>query len=167
MRLNNKTLLKYLSIAMLLLLPSLAYSQEIKEYSPEELPKRWEAADTVFVINFWATWCGPCVRELPEFDQLYKDNIERPVKVLMVSLDYKADMSYKVPNYLKRRAMKQEVVWLNEIYAREFLRKLDKKWRGSIPATLVVYKNKDYRQFLERSITAAELQKLIDRQLTP
>ncbi len=167
MRLNNKTLLKYLSIAMLLLLPSLAYSQEIKEYSPEELPKRWEAADTVFVINFWATWCGPCVRELPEFDQLYKDNIERPVKVLMVSLDYKADMSYKVPNYLKRRAMKQEVVWLNEIYAREFLQKLDKKWRGSIPATLVVYKNKDYRQFIERSITAAELQKLIDRQLTP
>lgn len=167
MRLNNKTLLKYLSIAMLLLLPSLAYSQEIKEYSPEDLPKRWEAADTVFVINFWATWCGPCVRELPEFDQLYKDNIERPVKVLMVSLDYKADMSYKVPNYLKRRAMKQEVVWLNEIYAREFLQKLDKKWRGSIPATLVVYKNKDYRQFIERSITAAELQKLIDRQLTP
>lgn len=167
MKLNNKTLLKYLSIAMLLLLSSLAYSQEIKEYSPEELPKRWEAADTVFVINFWATWCGPCVRELPEFDQLYKDNIERPVKVLMVSLDYRADMSYKVPNYLKRRAMKQEVVWLNEIYAREFLRKLDKKWRGSIPATLVVYKNKDYRQFIERSITAAELQELIDRQLTP
>lgn len=151
---------------MLLFLPFYGMSQTIPSYSMDTLLSRiHSSADTVYVVNLWATWCGPCIRELPEFDKLYEDNKEKPVKILMVSLDYKADMSYKVPNYIQRRKMQQEVVWLNENNPSSFMPRLDKNWRGAIPATLVVYGKKNYRQFIQGSVRSEEIQTLIDKQL--
>ena len=44
----------------------------IRPVTADSLVARALRSDTVFVINFWATWCGPCVKELPEFSKLAK-----------------------------------------------------------------------------------------------
>lgn len=140
-------------------------AQHIPAYKAEDLLKRTAYADTIYVINFWATWCGPCVKELPEFNKLYEDNKDRSVKFLMVSLDFKDDYQKKLPPFIQKKKMQQEVVWLNETNANEFIPKIEPQWQGSIPATLILYGKKEYRNFFEGTITAQKIQLLIDRQL--
>ncbi|NBB82357.1 MAG: redoxin family protein [Alphaproteobacteria bacterium] len=44
-------------------------------------------AGEVLLVNFWATWCGPCVEEMPALDRLAEDFADRPFRVLAVSID--------------------------------------------------------------------------------
>ena len=52
---------------------------------------RWKNADsdTVYVLNFWATWCAPCVEELPSFEKLNKAYAGKPVKEVLINTDFK------------------------------------------------------------------------------
>ena len=123
-------------------------------YRIDELVHRIKNSDTTYVINFWATWCKPCVAELPSFDSLSKIS---NVKILLVSLDFKDDLEKKVNPFLKSHNIKMECVLLDEINGNDFIDKIDKAWTGAIPATLI--KNKDYRVFIEKKIHLSELQK--------
>ena len=68
--------------------PALTVYEDFEDFAPLlELNN-----DTVYVINFWATWCGPCVEEMPYFEQLHARMAEKPVKVLLVSMDFKKDL---------------------------------------------------------------------------
>ena len=49
-------------------------------------------SDTVYVVNFWATWCKPCVEELPDFEKANQDFATQKVKVLLVTMDFKEDL---------------------------------------------------------------------------
>lgn len=161
---NNR--MKYIWLFAALCFSYMGHGQTISAYKAEDLIKRTSAsADTVFVINFWATWCGPCVKELPEFNKLYENNKGRPVKFLMVSLDFKGDYQRKLPPFIQKKKMKQEVIWLNETNANEFIPKIEPQWQGSIPATLILYGKNEYRSFYEGTITAEKIQLQIDRQL--
>lgn len=59
---------------------------------------------TGLVINFWATWCVPCVKEMPDLDQLAGDLKGSGVKVLALSVDRKA--AQKVPPFYAANAIK-------------------------------------------------------------
>ncbi len=133
----------------------LGKSQSVsKVYKIDELVNRINNADTTYIINFWATWCKPCVAELPSFDSLSKIS---KVKVLLVSLDFKEDLEKKVNPFLKSHNIKMECVLLDEINGNDFINKVDKSWTGAIPATLI--KNKDNRIFIEKKMHLTELQK--------
>jgi len=139
----------------ILFLSFLGKAQSVsKVYKINELVNRINNTDTTYVINFWATWCKPCVAELPSFDSLAKIN---KVKVLLVSLDFKEDLEKKVNPFLKSHNIKMECVLLDEINGNDFIDKIDKSWTGAIPATLI--KNKDHRVFIEKKMHLAELQK--------
>ncbi|HRO43906.1 MAG TPA: TlpA disulfide reductase family protein [Flavipsychrobacter sp.] len=141
------------------------HAQSIPAYKAEDVLQRISNPDTFYVVNFWATWCGPCVKELPEFDKLEKAFTDRPVKILLVSTDFKEDYPKKVANFIRRKKLSHEVIWLNESKPNEFIPKLASEWGGAIPATLLVYGKNQYRNFFEGSITAKQLQLLIDKQL--
>ncbi len=158
--------MRYVWLAITLCFTQTINAQEIPVYKVEDLMKRTANADTLYIINFWATWCGPCVKELPEFHKLYESNKERPVKLLMVSLDFKEDYQKKLPSFIRKKKMQQEVVWLNEPLPNEFIPKIEPQWQGSIPATLILYGKNEYRGFFEGTITASKIQLLIDRQLS-
>ena len=79
---------KLLLVLSLLTYYTAANSQNIPAYTAEKLMKRAGNNDTTYIINFWASWCGPCVAELPQFDALQKKYAAEKVKVLMVSFDF-------------------------------------------------------------------------------
>ncbi len=113
--------------------------------------------DTTYVVNFWATWCVPCVEELPHFEKLNEKYKEDKVKVLLVSLDMKKMVEGKLLPFIKERQLKSEVLYLQDPDQNTWLPKVDSTWSGALPAT-VIY-NKDNRKFFERSFTYEELEK--------
>lgn len=137
-------------------------AQQIAAYSAEELIKHTSSKDTLYIINFWATWCAPCVAELPEFNALYKRYEGKPVKIVMVSLDFKEDYPYKLARFLERKKLLPEVVWLSDTNPNVFIPKIDNSWEGSIPATVIVHPGKGFKKFIEGSVTERQIGKIAD-----
>jgi thiol-disulfide isomerase/thioredoxin len=115
----------------------------------DELEKAlFKENDTLYVVNFWATWCAPCVKELPYFEAFSKENSNQKVKVILVSLDFEKQKDSKLIPFLKKKKITSDVVLLLEKDYNNWLPKVDKNWSGSIPATLLIKGNK--RQFAEQ-----------------
>ena len=113
--------------------------------------------DTTYVVNFWATWCVPCVEELPHFEKLNEKYKKDKVKVMLVSLDmYKMVESRLLP-FIKEKQLKSDVVYLRDPDQNTWLPKVDSTWSGALPATLIY--NRDKRKFYEKSFTYDELEK--------
>lgn len=114
--------------------------------------------EKVKVINFWATWCGPCVKELPVFEELNKESSDS-VEVILVSLDNKERLDEKVNPFVARKQMRSRVVLLNDIDFNSWMPKISTEWQGEIPVTLVIYKGKQI--FHRGEITKEEIEQLI------
>lgn len=112
--------------------------------------------DKTYVINFWATWCGPCVKELPYFEKLNAEYLDKDVEVILVSLDFPHVYESKLKPFITKKNLKSKVIALNAPNENEWINKIDENWSGSIPAT-IIYK-KDNRKFFEQSFTYEELE---------
>jgi len=112
--------------------------------------------DTTYVVNFWATWCAPCIKELPEFEKLNKV-YKRNLKVILVSLDFKSELEQSVLPFVRRKKLKSEVWLLDEDDQQKLIDRIDAGWSGALPATLFIKGSK--RHFFERSFTLPELVK--------
>lgn len=119
-------------------------------------------SDTVYVVNFWATWCVPCVQELPELEAINKKYSNSTVKVLLVSLDFSEDLRSKLILFIEKKKLKSEVLLLDETDANYFIPKISEKWNGSIPFTILIHK-KETLSFYERQIKADEIEKLLEQ----
>lgn len=95
--------------------------------------------DTTYVVNFWATWCVPCVEELPYFERLQQEMAEKPVRIMMVSLDFKKDIPTKLHTFVRERPFRLPLIALADGRYAEWIDKVDPEWEGAIPFT-VVYK---------------------------
>ena len=130
---------------------------EIKSYNFTNLQEFLNKKDnTTYVINFWATWCLPCVKELPHFETLNKNYKDKNVKVILVSLDMPKKIETNLIPFMIKKKLQSEVIHLDDPDANSWIEKVAKEWSGSIPAT-VIY-NKEARQFYERSFTYEELE---------
>ncbi|ESU25191.1 redoxin [Flavobacterium enshiense DK69] len=113
--------------------------------------------DAIYVINFWATWCLPCVKELPYFEQINKKYKNQNVKVILVSMDMPKKVESALIPFVKKKKLESEIIHLDDPDANAWIEKVDKNWSGAIPAT-IIYNNKT-RKFYERSFTFEELEK--------
>jgi thiol-disulfide isomerase/thioredoxin len=118
--------------------------------------------DTVYVVNFWATWCKPCVKELPYFEKLNKEYSEK-VKVLLVSLDFEDQLETRLIPFLNQRNIESEVILLNESNPNDYIDKVSTEWSGAIPATIIF--NKNGSDFYEQSFEYEELVSAVELKL--
>lgn len=109
--------------------------------------------DNIHVVNFWATWCAPCVKELPYFESVNAEYANKNVKVLLVSLDFNLK---KLNAFLAKNELKSEKVLLDDPDQNAWIPKVSNDWSGAIPATVIYGKGK--RKFYEKSFTKAELE---------
>lgn len=117
-----------------------------------------QAADEMVVYNFWATWCKPCVEEMPYFEMLNKEYGPQKVKVVFVSLDFKSKLE-KVKTFSTEKKLQAEVVLLDAPDYNSWIDKISSQWSGAIPATLVVKNGKQL--FHEGPFTYQELENFI------
>jgi len=135
---------------------SYSLSAQVKLLTLDELDKRIAAGkDTTYVVNFWATWCAPCVAELPNFEKLRVANLKKPVKVILISVDFKSKLQKEVIPFVVKKQIKAEVFLLNESDQQKYIERVDPKWTGAIPATLFI--KQKTRRFYEQEFTEKQL----------
>lgn len=111
--------------------------------------------DTLRVFNFWATWCVPCVKELPYFEKVNAEYASQKVKVILISLDFIEDIETALIPFIKKHQLLSDVVLLDDPDANRWIPKVDKEWDGAIPVTL--FKKGDQSSFIEHAVTYEEL----------
>ncbi len=145
-------------ILFILLIAPATHAQKVQVVLFEQLQQRYtQTNDTVYVVNFWATWCGPCVKELAYFDSLQLHYRATKTKILLVSLDFKSKLSSTVIPFVNNRAIQSEVLLLDESNANTYIDKVSTQWSGAIPATVFCKNGKQL--FLEQEFVYTELEK--------
>ena len=116
----------------------------------------------VLLLNFWATTCPPCLKEMPHFNQLAAENTDDKIKVLLVSTDRARDLDSRVYPFVKRLEIKPEVLLMKDQNYSNWTEKIDSSWYGALPATLII--KGDQRNFKFGSYESLEeLQADIDK----
>lgn len=117
--------------------------------------------DTIYVVNFWATWCAPCVAELPYFEMIDSVYRDKKVKVILLSSDFKKDIDSRLIPFIEKKKLHSEVNFLDELYDNEWIPKVDSGWQGNIPATKIYNAKTKKSVFLPRETSYAELDSII------
>ncbi len=136
-----------------------SFSQEkkVEEIKFEHLQKSLNRlSDTTYVVHFWATWCRPCIEEMPVFEQLRKEYSTKKMKFLFVSLDFPSDLMNKVKPFLTKNNINAQVLLLDEPDYNAWIDLVDKEWSGSIPATLLLNTTMRKRKFFVGNVKLPE-----------
>lgn len=145
-------------ISYFILLTSFAFSQTIRKVKITEVEEYIKNSDHPLVINCWATWCAPCIEEIPYFMETVKKYSDQKVELLLVSLDFPTSYPAKIQELIKKKKFEATFFWLNETNADYFCPKLDPKWDGTLPSTLLVNNQTGYRQFFGRPMTDRQVE---------
>ncbi|HEY0741469.1 MAG TPA: TlpA disulfide reductase family protein [Chryseosolibacter sp.] len=148
---------------MLMLVALSAFGQDAKIVKLADLQALInKKSDNIQVVNFWATWCGPCIKEMPLFEKVTAEN--RPgVKVTLVSMDLDLNPNpEKVYKFIERKNIKSEVLLLDEKDPDAWISKIEKEWSGSLPATIVINQKTGHRKFVGKELHEGDLERLIE-----
>jgi thiol-disulfide isomerase/thioredoxin len=133
-------------------------AQQVDLIKYDQLKGMFQSADfPLTVVNFWATWCGPCVKELPYFEAASE---KEGVRVILVSLDFPEEKT-KVEKFAANRLSNRQVYLLDEVDYDSYMPKISVDWSGALPATLMIEKG-GKEHFFEKAFTKAELFNTID-----
>jgi thiol-disulfide isomerase/thioredoxin len=160
-----KTCRNILVLALFMVAVQTAGAQEIKRWKLADLKSAMANAEGPTIFNFWATFCKPCVAEIPHFQELAKKYKTQGVKLVFVSLDLTEAYPKKIRAFVQKKKLTSTVVFLDETNADLFCPAVDESWSGAIPATLFVNKKTGYRKFyeeeLKKEIVEAEIKRML------
>jgi thiol-disulfide isomerase/thioredoxin len=163
MKKNDPYSLKGFFLIFSLLFSFSITSQNIAVIKITDLETRiHNSSDTTYIVNFWATWCAPCVKELPDFDSINRNYKDKKVKVLLVTMDFKDELQAKVLPFLSAKKLTSEVLLLDEVNGNYFIPKVSDAWTGALPATLIINNKKKINHFFEKKLTYAFLKNEIE-----
>lgn len=132
-------------------------AQPVRQLRIGELETIISQSKHPLVVSFWATFCLPCLKEIPALQEMADRRNEDSIELLLVSLDLRDDYP-KLASFIQRHGISARVAWLNETNADYFCPRIDSAWSGSIPATLFVNRTTSYRRFYERALSQAEIE---------
>ena len=149
---------KAILISGFLLAGTLVFSQGVKKVKITALEKTVRESKGPLIINFWATYCIPCIEEIPYFEELSE---KYGVELLLVSLDLESYYPDKITSFVAKHKFKSSILWLNEYDAYYFCPKIDTSWSGAIPASLFLNNKTGYRKFVEEQVSREDLEKVL------
>jgi len=140
-------------------IPPLHQDQEVRVIKyPELLTMMEECHGEVVVYNFWATWCAPCIKEMPHFESINRDE---QVTVKFISLDDVDLLESKVKPFLEKKQIQSEVYLLDETDYNAFIDKVDRRWSGAIPATVIFDCSTGDKLFYEQAFEENQLHEIV------
>lgn len=142
-----------------------AFTQQVKKVQIGEIEDIIQKSDHPVIISFWATWCAPCLHEIPYFQETVKRYSDQKVELVLVSLDFKESYPSMIESFVKKKKFQASFYWLNETNADDFCPKIDPKWNGGIPATLFVNNKTNYRKFFDRQLTPLQVEAEVKAQV--
>ena len=143
---------------MLMLLFKNTDGQQIQKIKIKALNDLITTSDSVLIINFWATFCKPCVEEIPDLIKFTKKYKKQKVSLYLVSLDLENYYPEKIKKFVTKKKYAAKIAWLDESNADYFCPLIDATWSGAIPATLIVNNKMGYKKFYEKQLTPVEIE---------
>ncbi len=135
---------------------TISENAEIEVYDFDRLDSLLSSkTDKTLVVNFWATWCKPCIKELPYFEAA-QTKYKGDIRVILVSLDFPEKLESQLIPFVLENDIQSQVLLLDDPYENEWIPKVDVAWSGAIPATLIISGSE--RIFYEKSFTQEELE---------
>jgi thiol-disulfide isomerase/thioredoxin len=125
----------------------------------------FKPGDTLYVVNFWAIWCKPCIEEMPYFIQLAEKLKNQPVQFFLVSLDFKSQEE-KLREFVLKKGIPLPVYQLIPENSNQFINQIDPDWSGAIPAT-AYYRNAQKVYFYEGEYTFENLSLTLNKLINP
>jgi thiol-disulfide isomerase/thioredoxin len=117
-------------------------------------------SEKTYIINFWATWCRPCIAELPSLQKYFDENTDKNVELILVSFDFPNQIK-QVNKFIEKKKLKPKVYLINEQDQNAFIDKVSEKWNGTIPATWFVNNTNKKQIFVEKPINEVEIYKYL------
>jgi len=139
----------------------------IKKIRIADLEQTIAQSDHPLIVNFWATYCVPCNKEIPYFQSTAAQYKDQQVELILVSLDLPDHYPAKIAAFAQARGYTASLLWLDETDAGYFCPKVDARWSGGIPCSLFVNNKTHYRRFFDRQLTEPQVGLEIKKMLAP
>ena len=147
----------YVLLTAIFIFTGMAHAQEVPSYKIDQLDSLIKDSKHPMIINFWATFCIPCIEEIPYFIHKTKEFQNQNVSLLLVSLDMEDYYPVRITNFATKHNFTAPIAWLNETDADLFCPRIDESWSGAIPATLFINNATGYRKFFEEQLSEKQL----------
>jgi len=123
---------------------------KLKTVDASDINKQVEShqGNKAVLINFWATYCAPCIEEFPMIVDLSKQYKDKDLKVYFVSADW-LDREDEVINFLKEAGVEGLSFIKEEGNDNNFINAISREWSGALPFTIVYNKNGDLSDYWE------------------
>ena len=155
-------MIKTILTILVFLVAFISNAQEIKKIKITDLEKTISESKQPLIVNFWATYCVPCLKEIPYFQETVKKNKSQNVSLILVSLDLQEAYPKQIQAIKNKLKLNVPVQYLDETDADYFCPKVDTAWSGALPATLFINNATGYRKFIEDEISKQDFEKYLE-----
>lgn len=161
-----KTICKILLLTVIVLFTRPVKGQSVPKWKIEDLKEVIAHSEKPTIINFWATFCKPCITEIPYFQEIVKRYDSAGLQLILVSLDPPGTYG-RLPDFARKFRFDPKLIrFLDESNADLFCPAVDKTWSGAIPASLFIHNKTGYRKFFEDEMTKAVFENEVQQMLS-
>lgn len=157
----RRRIMRTLILVFLLFISVDLLAQNVEVVKFDQVEKVMKAkSNKLRIFNFWATWCKPCIIEMPFFEEIAESN-KNKIELNFMSVDYADQVESKVKPFLNKKNIKSRVMVIDDLDYNSWIDRVDPRWSGAIPATVFITPS-GKKVFFEKEFKKEELKNLID-----